>query len=297
MKRVLIFFICLGLFVLAGCVGMDDFDDDGDDNGEWLSEPLDEEDAERLSAARKLHKAGKLAEAREALRALAEDFPENAETVNELGEVLLDLKELSGAEYYFKEACRLDPQSGRYEYNLGRVYLARPDLKAAIKAFARAASLDGKSAEYQYALGEAFGLKGYKPEALRAYHGAILRDKDFEPALRRLAYTARKDARYHEAYGYFKRLLKLDSNDEQVYLRIGECLFKMGQYKRSFEFLKNFPEFFPNAGPENLKRVKKFVDWMREEFKDFSLPEDVYNLPGLPPVQPPVPEKDKPGKR
>ncbi|QDU23616.1 tetratricopeptide repeat protein [Urbifossiella limnaea] len=105
--------------------------------------------------------------------------PENATALYNLGNVLLDRKDLDGAAAAYREAIRLDPKYALPHNNLGIVLYERKDLDGAAAAYREAIRLDPKHARPHNNLGIVLYKRKDLDGAAAAYREAIRLDPKY----------------------------------------------------------------------------------------------------------------------
>ncbi|MFC1701998.1 tetratricopeptide repeat protein, partial [Pseudomonadota bacterium] len=105
----------------------------------------DPENDELISAARKLHKAGKIAEAEAIYLDILENYPEHAQARHLLGVVCLQRGQLPEAEDNLRKAIALDNKQAAFYSNLGNVLGVQNRTEEAYQCFTQALRLDPKN--------------------------------------------------------------------------------------------------------------------------------------------------------
>jgi len=122
-----------------------------------------------------------------------------------------------------------------------------------------------KKAWYDFIyLGLAYEDLGKTNKAISSYLES-LRIRKNSIALLRLAKIYRKLGNYKPAVKYFKQLIDLDSSIRIGYYYLGDCYFKLKQYKRAYKFLAKAVNFYPES-----KEVKELFGKVKKQLgEDF----------------------------
>lgn len=119
-----------------------------------------------------------LQRALEVQQVLAAQHPSDADTLNDLGNLLLLAGRLGEAESAYRRAIELDPQHAGHRYNLALLLDRRGDVLGARKALEEAVKLDPEHAWAFYQLGKVLHEQGQVKAAVKAYAEALYLDPD-----------------------------------------------------------------------------------------------------------------------
>ena len=111
--------------------------------------------------------SGSFAEALDMMKNLAQEFPSFVPLQQRLGESLLEIGELEGAEGVFRNLIELSPQLPDGYTGLSAVSLARGDYARAAELLEHSVGLEGRYPLTRYRLGLAYRGLGRKADALR----------------------------------------------------------------------------------------------------------------------------------
>lgn len=114
----------------------------GNSNSKPVEKNQSAELDERISAARKQHKEGKITEAEAVYSDILKNHPEHAEAQHLLGVVCLQRGQLIDAERNLRQAIALDNQRAAFYSNLGNVLGAQNRTEEAYQCFTQALHLD-----------------------------------------------------------------------------------------------------------------------------------------------------------
>lgn len=150
---------------------------------------MDNEMHVRLGLAWFLRKSGRLGETAFHYRQILDIDSGFVPAVNNLGKVLLDMRDLDGATNYLERAAQLSPENADVHNNLGLVWYSRQDLTKAAEAFRRAVELDPENAPAWNSLGAVSMSHGELDEAALKIENAIRLDPDYSEAYYNLGLT------------------------------------------------------------------------------------------------------------
>lgn len=177
-----------------------------------------------------------------------------------LGNVAMEMGDLSEAERAFLSAIELAPTLPNAHNMLGLLYLERGDLESALPCFLRSAeieeskrtltflgtvqlqlgmthaaresltkalALDPNCEEASYNLGLCYRTEA-PSEAISCFRRAIEIDPEYGSAHRELGWALRGIARYAEAERHLRKAIELDESDGWAYLYLGNVLWITG---------------------------------------------------------------------
>jgi Flp pilus assembly protein TadD len=133
--------------------------------------------ARAVAAGVEAMRSGHLAEARIEIETALHDQPENAEANLELGLLLGQLGDVSGASEAFRKAVREKPDWPEAHYNLGLIMVADPhskrDWPSAMAEFREALRLRPSYAEAHHLLGAGLAEAGQREAAITEFRAAL----------------------------------------------------------------------------------------------------------------------------
>ena len=158
---------------------------------------------------------------------ICEDF-NNSHAYEELGDNLLSLRKLEGAEKALKQAIKLNPISANAHYLLGFVYGAKTNWTRSVAQLDLANKIEPNHAEILRCLGWSLFHYGEKVQGL----AILLRAASLAPedvlVLTDLGVCLLNSKKFTEAYEIFNKILKLDPTHHHA----TECL-KLCEYYNS----------------------------------------------------------------
>jgi type IV pilus biogenesis/stability protein PilW len=150
-----------------------------------------------------------------------------------LGNVLKDQGDISGAIVCFREALRTDPRHAHAHINLGNALLSRGQLDVGIGCFRQALQLDPGNARAHYNLGVALMRQGETAQASECFNDALRFEPRHADAHNNLGVILREQGRRDEAAWNFQQALNINPNHAQVYNNLGLLLQDQEQYVRA----------------------------------------------------------------
>jgi Tfp pilus assembly protein PilF len=165
--------------------------------------------ADLLVAGRKLHQAGRLAEAEVWYRRALAAQPNNADALNSLGIVALQTGRHGLAVELTRQAIQRDGENSIYFGNLGNAFYGLGKFHDAVAAYRKALSIKPDSAEAHSNLGAAQEQLGKLDEAIAAYRRAISLKPDYADAHANLGVALEEQGKLDEARNAFEKAIEL----------------------------------------------------------------------------------------
>lgn len=189
----------------------------------------------RISEAKKLHRDGKLADARKAYEKLLRKHPGNLTLLSLLGGVCLQSEEYPDAINYLKHACAKNKADADLPYNLGLAYYHLRDYDNAVQWYTQATEMNSKHDRAFYMLGKAYlewDGKTYREQAFNAYlRDAELTERvDSYVMLAEIMFALK---RYEDARGLARRALEKDPKNEIALWTMAKTMIKEN-YKKAY---------------------------------------------------------------
>jgi len=214
---------------------------------------------ELVDKADQLEELGELNEALRYWR-LAVDRESDPVMLCRLGNVAMELGNLTEAERAFVSAIELAPNLANAHNLLGLLYLERGDLKAAQSCFLRSAEIkesartltllgvvqlqlgmtkmarqslakaltfDPSYEEAHYNIGLTY-REEFPANAVNSFRRAIDLDSEYGLAHRELGWILRRLGQYAEAQSHLRKAIELDESDGWAYIYLGNLLWTMG---------------------------------------------------------------------
>ncbi len=175
----------------------------------------------RLQAAVAAHRAGRLAEAEAAYRAILQEDPRNVDAQHLLGVTLYQSGRPAEAIDVVRRVLAMKPKAAPIHNTMGLAYQATGDVATAEWSFRQALVFNPDYAEALVNLGNLLREKGGKPEALDCYRKA-----------------AAANPSYAEAHGYLGLMLA----------EAGDRATALIHLKRAVELKPDHPELLANLG-------------------------------------------------
>ena len=176
------------------------------------------------------HQEGKLEEAEQLYRSIAENQPTNIDVNINLGILLNDLGRFNEAEASYKKAIELEPNSAEAYYNLGTTLKKLHKLNEAEVSYKKAIELKPNYTEAYFNLGNTLKILKKYDEAEASYKKAIELKPDFIAALNNLSSTQRILFKFEEAIVNYKKIIKINPMFSEVYNNLGTILVDLNKY-------------------------------------------------------------------
>jgi tetratricopeptide (TPR) repeat protein len=184
---------------------------------------------ETIAAGIRLHEAGQFARARDCyLQALAED-PQNADVLNLLGAVSINLEELADAERYLAEAVRSNPAHPAAYDNLGVLAVKLGRTEEAIDRFRRACELGLRNVHSQRNLAKALIRANRRAEALVPFERALELEPNSIRSHADLAKSLWELGLASESVEHFSAVARLRPDDPRAHFELGAALAACGR--------------------------------------------------------------------
>jgi tetratricopeptide (TPR) repeat protein len=208
-----------------------------------------------LATARKLHQAGRLADAEGCYRQLLAARPDHAEALNLLGLVAHQTGRHDFAVAAIRQAIDQDPLNPAYFSNLGNALYGRGHLDEAILAFRRAIAIKWDSAEAYSNLGVALREQGKIDEAVVAYTHAIRINPNYAEAHANLGLALYAQGELEMAVRHYRQAIRVKPTYPEAHLDLGVALYRQGKlgeaiaaYRQAISIRPRFPKAYSNLG-------------------------------------------------
>jgi len=154
-----------------------------------------------------------------------------AETVDRLGDALLDKDIIKEAAAFLKKGQRLHPQDYWINVNLARclVRLNPPQLDDAIRYYTAAVALRPEAAQSHANLGDALAAQGRLDEAVAAYRDAIHLKPNNHAAHTNFVGMLQRQGRLDEAAAAYREAIRLKPDDDLAHYYLGFVLAQQGK--------------------------------------------------------------------
>jgi protein O-GlcNAc transferase len=170
-------------------------------------------------------------------RAVALD-PANAASLNNLGNVLIDLHRFEDAVDALRRATALRPEAADMRANLGRALRFYKKLDEAAEAYRHAIALDHKRAAYHASLGNVLSASKDDAGALTAFAAALDLAPNQPNLLHNVALSLVKLKRFEEAIAHSKRAVALQPKEPEYRVTLGAALQYVGRLDEAIEEMR-----------------------------------------------------------
>jgi len=178
--------------------------------------------------------------------------PNNARPYCNLGEALGKKNEFIKAQYYLKQAIKIEPKFSMALYNLGYVYARQNRLSDAVSYYRKALQINPNYIEANYNLGLILVTIKKLNAAARHFNKVLSLDPDHLQAHMNLGNVYSESGRLSEALNHYLTVLKRNPNNSLAYNNIGNTYAKMGRYEQGIKFYLKALKIDP--GYENARK-------------------------------------------
>lgn len=185
-----------------------------------------------IDRAVQIHRAGNLAEAERAYRALLEQFPDDGDLHNNLGVLLKAQRRFPEAEQELRQAIQSDPHNFSPWGNMANLFKAR------------GRTSDGMTLLNNQA--QRFLREGRRDLAYRAYRHALSMGRDNAELRSNLANLLIEQEKLEEAEVHLRRALELRPDYPRAMINLGNLLVKLGRIEEAEEQLRKAVDQAPD---------------------------------------------------
>jgi predicted O-linked N-acetylglucosamine transferase (SPINDLY family) len=186
--------------------------------------------AEQFARAQSLQQQGQLASARLLYQEILDAEPDHFDTLNAMGVLAGQSKELQQAIQYFERVIALEPGHSAAHCNLGLALRQLHQPEAALACFERAIALDATSAVAYYSRAETYKELGRTDEALASYDSALAINPGFVHACYRRALVLQQSARQEDAIAGYDQVIQQNPDHFEAHANKAFSLFALGRH-------------------------------------------------------------------
>jgi tetratricopeptide (TPR) repeat protein len=151
----------------------------------------------------------------------------------------LDQQQFSQAEYLFRKALELNPESDKLYVGLGKSYMHQRKLDLAENAFKKSLELNPRSYDAYIELGTYYRTQGDYYLVYAMYKKAIELNPKNGAAYIELGRSYRDKGRYAEAEEMYRMVVELDPKNADSYYELGlSCMYQKKYYQAEEAFNK-----------------------------------------------------------
>jgi tetratricopeptide (TPR) repeat protein len=191
------------------------------------------------------HQAGRFAEAIEACRHTLAIHPNDAATLQTLGNALLALQRVDEAIEAYRQGLFAQPNSAGLHINLANALRTAGRLEEAVISYRSAILVYPKRAQSYSDLGHVLCLLERHEEAVQPYRQALVLNPDDANTLIGLASVLLVLKEYEDACEHFQRALRLRPDDTSVLYGLGCSLLAQFRHKDAVPYLERAAELRP----------------------------------------------------
>jgi tetratricopeptide (TPR) repeat protein len=182
---------------------------------------------------RKFEQQARLSSAERAYRKAIKINPHFVEALNNLGNILVDKKQLKEATVVYQKAIKLRPDHSMLLNNLGNSLQLQGENETAIEYFNSAIALEPNYADVYSNLGNAFNGLRDLDNAIQSYRKAISLDSNNKEAHNGLANVHAQNEEYDLAIESFQRALEVDPMHKEAYTGLGNVLSEQDKWEQA----------------------------------------------------------------
>ena len=184
------------------------------------------------------HRAGRLAEAESAYRAILAADPDNIDALHLLGVVAHQGGRQEQAAELITRSLSLNAGNAAAHSNLGVVLAAQGKPQEAIAEFRRALALQPDFADAYFGLGNALRDQGRREEAAACLRQALALKPDFAQAHCNLGILLEDQGSSEEAVAHYRKALALHGDFAPAHANLGNSLIALGRLAEAEENLR-----------------------------------------------------------
>jgi tetratricopeptide (TPR) repeat protein len=158
----------------------------------------------------------------------------NAETFNNLGNVLKDQNNTDKAIEAYKKAIILKPNFAAAYYNIGSLFAKQDKFDQAIKAYKNSIFINPDYAEAYCNLGIAFKNIGKFSKAIEAYKKSISIKSDIPLTHNNMGVTLHDLGKFEESIQFFKKAIEINPNFATAHHNLSYTFLSCGMLKEGF---------------------------------------------------------------
>jgi predicted O-linked N-acetylglucosamine transferase (SPINDLY family) len=211
--------------------------------------------AEQFVQAQNLQQQGQLASARLIYQDILDAEPDHLDTLNAMGVLAGQSKDLQQAIQYFERAIAIEPGHSAAHCNLGLALKQLRQPEAALTYFDRAIALDPTSAVAYYSRAETYKELGRTDEALASYDSALAINPGFVYASYRRAVVLQHSARLEDAIAGYDEVIRNKPDHFDAHANRAFSLFALGRHVEALASIEQAIALKPDQASAYLLRA------------------------------------------
>ncbi|MDH4127905.1 MAG: tetratricopeptide repeat protein [Spirochaetota bacterium] len=205
----------------------------------------------------------------------ASKIKENDYDLNtDYGTALYGQKKFDEAIQKYEKAVRIDDNLAGAHLGLGAVYFARSkkddgsrnedDLKKTVEHLEKAISKDPENYEVNRTLGTVYFILKRNDDSIKVLEKAIALKGDDLSTRRNIATAYYSNKNFDKAIPHYEKAIELKKeDDEELYLRLGECYFKTKDKENAKKWFNKLVEKYPEN--KNKRKIKFYLRAVGED--------------------------------
>lgn len=227
-----------------------------------------------IALASFLRRHNRSGESAQLLSNLAEQHPNEAEVLHELGLAYSDGKQFNEAKAALVRAVAIDENYASAWNNLGVLFLDNDRPQEAVSYLKKAASLEPASEEILNNVGVALAEVGAFAESVEWYRRTVAVNPENPQGYNNLGNALRSEGKIEEAVRCLEHAVTLRPDYAEAYNNLGICLVQAGRqaeamraYDRALYFKPNYAEAHMNRGLALLGTGQFEEGWTEYEWR------------------------------
>jgi tetratricopeptide (TPR) repeat protein len=185
----------------------------------------------RMFLGEALAKSGKLDEALQVFRALAELDPKHGEVHARLGWIQGQLGHHDEAMAELKQAVDLAPETAEYRVNLGSIFLELNHRDEALALFQSAIEADPAAGNFE--IGKILASAGDLNGAIKCYKRTLETDPNWIHLHTEIAVLLARQKQFDEAIEHARRAVQLTPQNADAHYNLGVMFLEQGKFKNA----------------------------------------------------------------
>jgi tetratricopeptide (TPR) repeat protein/2-polyprenyl-3-methyl-5-hydroxy-6-metoxy-1,4-benzoquinol methylase len=215
--------------------------------------------AAQFNAAVTLHQRGALAEAERRYRTILAQSPRHADSLHNLGVIVLNTGNAAAAAELIEKAIAADNRKAEYHYNIALAYraLGRTDQVAA--HLERAVALRSDYALAHLNLGNVRREQGRLADAIACYEKALALSPNSLAARFNLANMLAEQQRWDAAAVNYRQVLALEPNNAEAQGKLGAAILALGRPREALPHIERALQLKPDLAGAHEELAKAHI--------------------------------------
>lgn len=212
---------------------------------------------EQVSRALQLHQAGNFSEAEILYSEILKAEPENANTLNLLGLLKLQMKQFEDSISYIKKAVAIQPCAYYFE-SLGRAYFENNNLEEAISSYEKALQFSPNDFDILFYLALAYKKNKQFDKAISVYESALVINPNHADLYFNIANAYENKNDTYNALKYYQKALGLNIQKSDIEYFVSTSLLKLKNFEDGWKYY----EYRPSKNFAIITHEKQYKEMM-----------------------------------